>query len=79
LFTLVLSIVSYLIKRELDYSFELPAHNYIGRFVSLGIEFLFSVSDLLNGRKLFKQMLRKNDEVLDVDDSIAPGHGANVT
>ena len=41
--------------------------------------FLFSICDLLNWWKLFKQMLGKDNQILDVDNTITPGHWADVT
>ena len=50
--------------------------NDIGRFASYREG---SRSDLLNRRELLEQMFGKNNEILDVNNTVTPGHGADVT
>ena len=41
--------------------------------------FMCDLLNRLSWRDFLEQMLGKNDQVLNIDDAIAPGHGAYVT
>ena len=40
---------------------------------------MFPMYDLLNRWKFFEQMLGKDDQILNINDAVAPGHWADVT
>jgi len=60
------------VTRRADSVSSCQPSNYIGRFVSL-------LCNLLNRWDFLKQMLSEDDQVLDIDDAVTPGHWTNIT
>jgi hypothetical protein len=72
---------SFWYKKELVTLSICQPFGYIWRhFFKLILYFLrLQVNTLLNWGDFFKQMLSKNYKILNIDNTISPGHWANVT